>query len=48
MMARVGPQQMRRILPGPDGIRFLALGGTPGAFTPAAWSELGAPAPVAG
>lgn len=48
MMARVGPQQMRRILPGPDGIRFLALGGAPGAFTPAAWSELGAPAPGAG
>ncbi len=48
MMARVGPQQMRRIVPGPDGIRFLALGGTPGAFTPGAWSELGAPAPVAG
>ena len=48
MMARVGPQQMRRIVPGPDGIRFLALGGAPGVFTPGAWSELGAPAPVAG
>src|SRR4249920_1477490 len=48
MMARVGPQQMRRIVPGTDGIRFLALGGTRGAFVPGAWSELGAPAPVAG
>src|SRR5262245_50616294 len=26
MMARVGPRQHRRILPGPDGFRFLALG----------------------
>src|SRR5204863_494139 len=42
MMARVGPNQLRRIVPGPDGIRFLALGGTPGVFTPGAWSELGA------
>jgi mannose-6-phosphate isomerase-like protein (cupin superfamily) len=48
MMARVGSRQLRRILPGPDGIRFLALGGTPGSFTPPAWSELGAPPPVAG
>jgi len=48
MMARVGPNQMRRIVPGRDGIRFLALGGTPGAFTPGAWSELGAQPPVAG
>src|SRR5262245_30957969 len=29
MMARVGPEQPRRIVPGPDGIRFLALGGRP-------------------
>jgi hypothetical protein len=48
MMVRVGPQQLRRIVPGPEGIRFLALGGVPGAFAPPAWSELGAPAPVAG
>jgi hypothetical protein len=45
-MARVGPSQLRRILPGPEGIRFLALGGTPGAFTPGAWTELGAPPPM--
>lgn len=45
-MARVGPQQHRRILPGPDGIRFLALGGRPGAFEPPGWTELGAPPPM--
>lgn len=48
MMARVAPSQVRKIVPGPDGIRFLALGGKPGSFNPAAWSELGAPAPAAG
>lgn len=48
MMARVGPEQLRRIVPGPDGLRFIALGAEPGTFTPAAWSELGAPAPSAG
>ena len=46
MMARVGPEQMRRIVPGPEGIRLVALGGRPGAFTPPAWSELGAPPPM--
>jgi uncharacterized cupin superfamily protein len=48
MMVRVGPSQHRRILPGPEGIRVIALGGVPGSFTPGAWSELGAPPPVAG
>jgi hypothetical protein len=47
MMARVGPMQLRRILPGPEGIRFVALGGAPGSFTAGTWSELGAPPPVA-
>ena len=46
-MARVGPKQLRRILPGPDGIRLLALGGTPGAFDAPSWTELGAPPPGA-
>jgi mannose-6-phosphate isomerase-like protein (cupin superfamily) len=46
MMARVGPEQHRRILPGPDGIRFVALGGTPGAFEAPSWTELGAPPPM--
>jgi mannose-6-phosphate isomerase-like protein (cupin superfamily) len=44
-MARVGPEQMRKIVPGPQGIRFVALGGAPGAFTPGAWTELGADPP---
>jgi hypothetical protein len=46
MMARVGPEQRRRILPGPDGIRFIALGGRPGSFQPSGWTELGAPPPM--
>ena len=45
MMARVGPAQLRRIVPGPEGIRFVALGGAPGAFAPGAWTELGADPP---
>jgi uncharacterized cupin superfamily protein len=45
MMVRVGPAQRRRIVPGPDGIRFVALGGVPGAFRPSAWTELGGPPP---
>jgi hypothetical protein len=46
-MVRVGPDQSRRILPGPDGIRFIALGGKPGSFAAPAWTELGAPPPMA-
>jgi mannose-6-phosphate isomerase-like protein (cupin superfamily) len=46
MMARLGPEQLRRILPGPEGIRFVALGGTPGAFEAPAWTELGAQPPM--
>ena len=45
VMARVGPAQMRKVVPGPTGIRFVALGGAPSAFTPAAWTELGADPP---
>lgn len=34
-IARVGPEQKRKIVPGPDGVTFLALGGTPGKpYTP--------------
>jgi mannose-6-phosphate isomerase-like protein (cupin superfamily) len=29
-IARVGPDVVRKILPGPDGLRLLALGATPG------------------
>ena len=47
VMARVGPTQLRRILPGPDGVRLIALGGRPGAFTPGSWTELGADPPDA-
>jgi hypothetical protein len=46
VMARVGPAQMRKIVPGNAGIRFIAIGGTPGeGFEPRPWSELGAPPP---
>src|SRR5437868_1200362 len=44
-MVRVGPDQLRQIFPGPDGIRFVAIGGSPGAFTPGEWTELGADPP---
>jgi hypothetical protein len=44
-MARVGPDQLRQIRPGPEGIRFVAIGGSPGAFTPGPWTELGADPP---
>lgn len=46
MMVRVGPDQLRRIVPGPEGIQFVALGGVPGSFSPSAWTELGGPWPV--
>ena len=45
--ARVGMAQLRQLLPGPDGFRYLALGGRPGkAFAPPAWTELGAAPPT--
>jgi mannose-6-phosphate isomerase-like protein (cupin superfamily) len=47
MMARVGPEQHRRVLPGSDGVRMVVLGGRPGAFDAPAWTELGAPPPSA-
>jgi hypothetical protein len=46
MMARVGPEQSRRIVPGEEGIRFVALGGVPGTFRPSPWPELGGPLPM--
>jgi hypothetical protein len=46
MMVRVGPEQYRRIVPGPDGVRFVALGGVPGSFSASPWTELGGPWPV--
>jgi hypothetical protein len=47
-MARVGPTQFRQILPGPEGVRMLVLGGRPGTFEAPGWTELGAPPPMAG
>jgi len=45
--ARVGIEQLRQLVPGPNGFRYLAIGGTPGkAFEPPAWTELGAPPPA--
>jgi hypothetical protein len=46
VMVRVGPEQRRRIVPGPDGIRFIALGGVVGVHRPSRWTELGGPLPV--
>jgi quercetin dioxygenase-like cupin family protein len=44
--ARVGIGQLRRLVPGPDGVRLVVIGGTPGkAFVPPAWTELGADPP---
>ena len=47
MMVRVGPEQRRKILPGGEGLRLIAIGGRPGTHTPAAWTELGGPLPLA-
>jgi len=44
---RVGPEQPRQILPGERGLRFVALGGIPGAFDAPAWTEIGAAPPAA-
>src|SRR5712691_2810851 len=46
--ARVGITQLRQLVPGPEGFRYLAIGGTPGkAFVPPSWTELGAAPPRA-
>lgn len=45
LMVRVGPAELRKIVPGADGIRFVAVGGAPGAFRPGAWTELRADPP---
>jgi hypothetical protein len=47
VMARVGPEQHRQVFPGSDGIRMIVLGGRPGSFDAPAWTELGAPPPIA-
>ena len=48
-MVRVGPGTNRKILPGADGMRVLALGGVPGkAYAAPDITKLGAPDPLAG
>jgi quercetin dioxygenase-like cupin family protein len=45
--ARVGVSQLRRLVPGADGVRLVVIGGTPGkAFEPPGWTELGAAPPT--
>jgi hypothetical protein len=46
VMVRVAPDQRRKIIPGADGIRFVALGGIVGAHRPSPWTELGGPWPT--
>lgn len=47
-MVRVGPQTKRRIRPGAEGMRLIAIGGTPGAaYEAPGYTELGAPDPLA-
>jgi hypothetical protein len=47
-VVRVASGTMRKIWPGPDGIRVLCLGGIPGAvYEPPANSQLGEPDPMA-
>ncbi len=44
---RVAPEARRRCVPGPEGVRLLALGGVPGrAYERPAWLRLGAPDPA--
>ena len=38
--SRVGPSEPRRIVPGPEGVVFIALGGTPGKPYQASWGRL--------
>jgi hypothetical protein len=47
-MVRVGPAVRRKLWPGPDGMRVLALGAIPGAvYESPPITELGAPDPLA-
>ena len=46
-IVRVGPDAKRQIRPGADGMRLLAIGGTPGAvYAPPEYTEIGAPDPL--
>jgi hypothetical protein len=47
-IVRVGPKSKRKIYPGPEGVRILALGGSPGrAYEAPDITRLGAPDPTA-
>jgi mannose-6-phosphate isomerase-like protein (cupin superfamily) len=47
-VVRVGPSAKRKVWPGDEGIRLLALGGTPGqAYEPPDITKLGEPDPLA-
>ena len=47
-LVRVGPEETRKVVSGPDGIRLLALGGTPGrVYEAPEVTQLGAPDPMA-
>lgn len=47
-IVRVGPNESRKVVSGPEGIRILALGGTPGkVYEAPEVSQLGAPDPMA-
>jgi hypothetical protein len=47
-MVRVGPAEQRKVVAGPDGLRLLALGGTPGQVYEAPdLTQLGAADPMA-
>jgi quercetin dioxygenase-like cupin family protein len=44
VFARVGPGTKRKIIPGPDGVKVLCIGGVPGGvYRAPAWTENGAP-----
>lgn len=46
-MVRVGPRERRKVWPGAQGMRLLALGGCPGAvYDPPEISKLGTPGPA--
>jgi mannose-6-phosphate isomerase-like protein (cupin superfamily) len=48
VIVRVGPEPRRKIWPGSEGLRLLALGGTPGAvYEPPDITKLGEPDPMA-
>ena len=46
-VVRVGPSSKRKIVPGEQGVRLLALGGTPGSvYEPPEGTQLGTPDPT--